>query len=105
MANPLLALPVALHLIAALSAGVPNLDVRPSCNAAAAVEMTATNTMQSCLSDEQNARDQLVKSWTEFNSTDRAICVRTTMNFDPAYTELLTCLEMANDARKLPTNL
>jgi hypothetical protein len=83
---------------------VPSLDVRPSCNAAAA-EIIASNTLQSCLWDEQNARDQLVKRWTEFNSTDRADCMRTTMNFDPAYTELLTCLEMARDAEKLPKNL
>ena len=104
MANPFLAVPLALHLIAA-PGGVPNLDVRPSCNGAAAAGLVASDTMQSCLSDEQNARDQLVKSWRGFNSADRAECVSTTMNFDPSYVELLTCLEMSRDARNLPEEL
>ena len=67
MANPFLAVPIALHLIAAASGGVPTLDVRPSCLAAAKAEITTTNRMQSCMADEQNAHDQLVKTWTKFN--------------------------------------
>jgi hypothetical protein len=31
--------------------------------------------------------------------------LRTMMDFEPTYTELLTCLEMASDARKLPEEL
>jgi len=27
------------------------------------------------------------------------------MEFEPTYTELLTCLEMANDTRKMPEEL
>jgi hypothetical protein len=45
------------------------------------------------------------KAWTEFNIADRSSCVRTMMDFEPTYTELLTCLEMASDARKLPEEL
>ena len=61
--------------------------------------------MQACMADEQNAHDQLLKTWTKFNGADRAICVSTMMDFEPTYTELLTCLEMASDARKLPEQL
>ena len=105
MSNPILSVPLALYLIGASTGGVPTLDVRPSCEAAAAAEMIVSNKMQSCLTDEQNARDQLLKRWTKFNSTDRATCVRAAMNFEPTYTELLTCLEMSRDARKLPESL
>ena len=105
MANPLLAVPVALHLIAASGDGVPTLDVRPSCRAAAAAQITSTDRMQTCMAGEQDAHDQLVKAWTEFNIADRSSCVRTMMDFEPTYTELLTCLEMASDARKLPEEL
>ena len=105
MANPFLAVPLALHLIAAASGGVPTLDVRPSCLAAAKAQITTTDRMQTCMADEQNAHDQLVKTWTKFNGADRATCVSTMMDFEPTYTELLTCLEMASDARKLPEQL
>ena len=105
MANPFLAVPLALHLIAAASGGVPTLDVRPSCLAAAKAEITTTDRLQTCMADEQSAHDQLVKTWTKFNGADRAACVSTMMDFEPTYTELLTCLEMASDAGKLPEEL
>ena len=105
MANPFLAVPLALHLIAASGGGVPTLDVRPSCLAAAKAAIVTTDRTQACMVDEQDAHDQLVKTWTKFNTDDRATCVRTMMDFEPTYTELLTCLEMAGDARKLPEEL
>ena len=105
MANPFLAVPLALHLIASSNGGVPTLDVRPSCRAAAIAEVTTKDAMQSCMADEQHAHDQLVSEWTKFNTTDRATCLATIMEFEPTYTELLTCLEMATDTRKMPEEL
>jgi hypothetical protein len=92
-------------LIAGSGGGVPALDVRASCRAAAMAQITIIDRMQGCMADEQEARDKLVKSWPKFNITDRLTCSRTMMDFEPTYTELLTCLEMANDARKLPEQL
>ena len=54
---------------------------------------------------ERDAHDRLVETWTKFNIADRSSCVRTMMDFEPTYTELLTCLEMADDVRKLPEEL
>ena len=107
MAQLLLAVPLAFHLIAASGngSGVPTFDVRPSCRAEAMAQVTVTQGMRGCMADEQDAHDQLVKAWTEFNIADRSSCVRTMMDFEPTYTELLTCLEMASDARKLPEEL
>jgi len=105
MANPFLAAPLVFHLIAASGGGVPALDVRPSCLAAAKAQATAIDRMQGCLADEQNAHDKLVKGWAKFNADDRAACVSGMLVFEPTYTELLTCLEMANDARNLPEEL
>jgi len=104
MATPFLAAPLAFHLIAASSGGGPNFDVGPSCRAAAP-QVAITNRIQGCMEAEQAAREQLVKRWTNFNSADRSSCVGTVMDFEPTYTELLTCLEMASDARKLPKEL
>ena len=105
MPLPIFAVPVALHLIAAATSGVPNLDVLPSCRAAAATEIEATDRMQACVASEQDARGQLVKKWTTFAAADRFHCVQQMIDFDPSYTELLTCLDMANEAEKLPVEL
>jgi hypothetical protein len=99
------ALPIALHLIASASGGVPALDVTPSCRAAAATEVVQADRMQTCVESEQKARDQLVKEWTKFASADRARCARSIMDFDPTYTELQTCFDIANDAKRLPGDL
>jgi hypothetical protein len=72
MANPFLAVPLTLHLIAASGGGVPTLDVRRSCLAAAKAQITTTDRMQACIADEQNAHDQLAKAWRKFNAADRA---------------------------------
>ena len=100
-----LALPVVLHLAVAASSGVPTFDIRPSCHAAAAEETMVSDRMQACVSSEQDAQDQLVKKWTTFEVADRSRCVGMMTGFDPSYTELLTCLDMANEVRKMPAEL
>jgi protein-disulfide isomerase-like protein with CxxC motif len=105
MPLPIFAVPVALQLIAATVSNVPTLDVTPSCRAAAAAQAVLTDRMRTCVESEQKARYQLVKEWTKFTSADRSRCVRTMMDFDPTYTELLTCLEIANNAKSLPEGL
>ena len=105
MANPFLAIPLGLQLIAASGGNVPTLDVRPSCRAAADAQTTMPDKMQACLALEQHAYDQLVKTWAKFSISERASCLRSMTGFEPAYTELLTCLEMANYARKLPMEM
>lgn len=105
MPLPILAVPIAFHLIVAAGAGVPTLDLNSSCRAAAAAQIVPMARMHECTETEQRARDQLVEKWKDFTSADRASCVGSMINFEPTYTELLTCLEIANDARKLPAEL
>jgi len=82
---------------------VPTINVRPSCQAAASGMIGLKQDIDVCLRSEQNVRDQLAKEWTQFPAADRASCTRlTTMSRAGTYTELLTCLEMKRDARKLP---
>jgi hypothetical protein len=51
--------------------------------------------------DEKEARDHLQKQWAQFNPSDKAQCIQeTTMGGTSSYVELLTCLEMARDARR-----
>jgi hypothetical protein len=81
----------------------PNLNVEPSCREAASGSIGIKQDMSVCLDDEKSARAQIVKEWDQFAATDRTSCTRlSTTGGSPTYTELLVCLEMARDARKLP---
>jgi len=74
---------------------VPNLDVRPGCQAADIADMS----QQTCLEDERAARDDLMKEWGQFPAQDKAMCADQSKNYHPSYVELLTCLEIARDAK------
>jgi hypothetical protein len=100
---PFFALPLATQLIVSVADNVPKLDVTSSCPAAAASSNSADR-MQSCVASEQKIHDQLIKSWSDFPSVDRANCLDAVKVFSPTYTELLTCLEMARDVKKIKRN-
>ena len=78
---------------------VPNLDVRPGCQATDIADMS----QQTCLEDERAARDDLMKEWGQFSAQDKAICTDQSTNYHPSYVELLTCLDIARDAKSYPT--
>ena len=90
----LLSMLVGLQLVA--TDPVPTLDVRPGCQSTVD---TAVMSEQGCLSDEEAAHAQLTKVWSQFQASDKAMCVDQTSNFQPSYVELLTCLELMRDAR------
>ena len=91
------------QLAIAVQNTVPNIDVGPSCRAAASGSLGITQNLDSCLKAEQDARAQVAKEWSEFTAGDRATCIGlATLGAPTTYTELLTCLEMKRDVRKLP---
>jgi hypothetical protein len=91
------------HLTIAVADPVPTLNVEPSCRAAASGDLGIKQDLSACLDDEKGAREQLVKEWGGFASDDKSLCTRLAgTGGTPTYTELLVCLEMARDARKLP---
>jgi hypothetical protein len=80
---------------------VPTFDISRTCRAEAA---DAPATRDGCMKDEQGARDQLSAQWAQFSPADKTSCVQPALNISGirSYVELLTCLETARDARKLP---
>jgi hypothetical protein len=97
-----LALAFGSQLLITVADGVPPFDVAPSCRAAATV-MPAS--FEACMKDEQDARAKLVSQWDGFTSSERASCTQNeTVGGTPSYVELLSCLQMARDARNLPEN-
>jgi len=91
------------HLTIAVADPVPSFNVEPSCRQAASGDIGIKQDLAACLDDEKGAREQLVKEWSGFTAADRSLCTRlSTTGGAPTYTELLTCLEISRDARKLP---
>jgi hypothetical protein len=55
-----------------------------------------------CVKSETAAHDDLAKQWAQFPAADRARCVQlATTSRMPSYVQVLTCLEMAREARRL----
>jgi hypothetical protein len=88
---------------ASYAADVPHLDIRASCRDAMKASVGIIQDMDACLASENGAREQLAKEWSSFGAADRTSCLSLTRTgTSGTYTELLTCLEMKRDARKLP---
>jgi hypothetical protein len=80
---------------------VPTFNVEPFCRAVAS-RAAPVGDKDICLEKEREARDQLVRHWSEFLPADKAYCQRlATTGGDPTYTELLACLELRREARML----
>jgi hypothetical protein len=80
-------------LIVAVADPVPRFDVRPSCR---------ESTVPDCVSQEQIARDELVKRWPDFSAQEKSRCaVEASYAGPPSYVEWLTCLQINANARNL----
>ncbi len=76
---------------------VPVLNVEKSCRAAQDYGTTdPKETFRNCMLDEKEARAQLSQKWAKFKPSSRRACVPP--NPIPSYVEMLTCLEMDQDA-------
>jgi len=92
------------HLVL-VSQEVPRLNIVPSCAAAASTGVSRHASEKACLRDEQQARDKLKRQWSEFSASERQRCVQlNSLGGQPSYVELLTCLQMAKDAKNLPAD-
>jgi hypothetical protein len=86
---------------AAHAVAVPSIDIEKMCKASeVALFGDNTATFDTCLGDEQDARERLVKSWATFPATDKVHCVLPA-EYLPSYVEWLTCLEMEIDFRRI----
>jgi hypothetical protein len=99
---PLSLLLVAVPLVAAAADQVPVFDLHPTCRGAAATAGGGGSGLDVCLRSEHSARDKLAQEWTAFSAADRSRCVQlANMTRMPSYVQVITCLEMARDARAI----
>jgi hypothetical protein len=92
--------------LSARSDDIPTLDVNPVCHGIAMQgELEAglqQTSFQQCVQSEQATRDQIKKEWSTFTTADKSHCVALAKTGgESSYTELITCMEMARDVRKL----
>ena len=98
------------QLATSVSESVPSLNVEQVCQGIA--DQGGTNfheheashdyAKKDCLDTEETVRGKLGTVWKSFDASDRNHCLtETRMGGESSYTELLTCLEMAADVRKL----
>ena len=92
--------------LSARSDDIPTLDVNPVCHGIAMQgELEAglqQTSFQQCVQSEQTTREQIKKEWSTFSAADKSHCVALAKTGgESSYTELITCMEMARDVRKL----
>jgi hypothetical protein len=86
----------------ALTDGVPKLDFKKSCREAQAIGGDDKNlAYRGCIQDENDAHEQLARKWTHFKLEDRRDCIAQGASPMPSYVEILTCLEMYDQASTL----
>jgi len=86
---------------AAAAQRVPTFDVTTSCRQAAS-RAAPVGSVETCVKLEQEARDHLARQWTAFAPADKSHCLQlSTLGGEPTYSELLTCLELAQQARNI----
>jgi hypothetical protein len=79
---------------------VPKFNIAANCKAEVTGGSVAGETLESCISAEQQAKDQLAQQWERFAKADKTMCIRgTNSDGTPSYVELQTCLEMSADAK------
>lgn len=103
------ALTIAAAALAAMTLGsplmaaperLPQFDLVKSCQSGGALWGSPRQASESCVRSEQEARTTLEKSWSEIIPADRMNCsLLVSTGGPPSYVELLSCVEMAREAR------
>jgi hypothetical protein len=90
------------HFVTMVADNVPKFDVARNCRLdnSASSGLADDESLRKCISDEQQALQQLQTQWSQFAVSDRATCTADTNNGGtPSYVELLTCLQEAKEVR------
>jgi hypothetical protein len=89
----------------AMDSGPPSIDLQKTCrdSSNALIVVTgndAQDSFNTCMSDEQAARDQLTKDWASYPTLAKSKCLKP-KEFPPGYVEWQSCLEMTRDVIKM----
>ena len=93
---------MATHLVVAVADRIPAFDIARSCklDVAATAGLSVDQSVKSCISDENKARQQLASQWSKFSGSSKAECIpQESIGGTPSYVSLLTCLQLGKLAR------
>lgn len=91
-----------LQIAVAAADSPPQLNVGPSCDAAARGAIVMGRDKEACMGDERAAQDTLKQNWSKYAPGDKNQCVGMAKTGGPAsYVELLSCLEIMRDAKSI----
>jgi hypothetical protein len=95
------AIALGLLTMPAIASDMPRLDVSRTCHAESAGKKA---TADACMADEQKAQEQLTREWSQFAADIRRNCASEATGIAgiQSYVELLTCVQMATEAKKMP---
>jgi hypothetical protein len=91
----------------AQSQAMPDLNVDPVCHGIAQQAANPSEkggpdlAFSQCVQSEQAMRQKLVNEWSTFLPTEKTNCIGEQMGGMASYTDLVSYLEMAKDARRL----
>src|SRR4051812_46501343 len=89
-------------LVTHVADGIPKLDVAAVCKATTDTPSDKAK-IKSCIDSEQHTREQLAANWKNYSAVSRAQCSNEmTGAYHASYTELVSCLEMANPEMMKP---
>jgi hypothetical protein len=99
---------IAPQLIFSAADSVPEFNVVPMCRTISqehnlsSLNRDEKSALADCLKSELKLHNELAEKWSTFSAAEKTSCTIDASNGGVAsYTELLTCLEMAHDAKKL----
>ena len=88
------------HLVAPVVDRIPELDLAGICTASTRTDDPKKD-QQNCLAFEQKAKLQLAMQWARYSPADQSSCLQMSRSAGlSSYVEILTCLEMADHARR-----
>jgi hypothetical protein len=101
---PLLAIVLTASQIVSAAGSVPNFDLERTCRPVATMR-GLPGRLAACQRDEQDARSKLERDWSQYSGQNRSRCAGFVgVGGPPSYVELLTCLEVAKQAKELREN-
>jgi hypothetical protein len=89
---------------------IPDLNVDPVCHGIARQAANPTEkgdpdlAFSQCVQSERAMRQKLAGEWSTFLPVEKTNCIGTEAGGMASYTDLVSCLEMARDARQLNGN-
>src|SRR5262249_28884355 len=97
MPGPFVPLVVGVHVLMVASSGPPTVDIRSTCatsiNSVVSLGGTYSETLDSCLKQQNAALEQIKKNWATYPAAAKDHCIQPS-GYMPSYIEWLTCFEM-----------